>query len=96
LLPEFATRFWPVSQSETPKIGLLSSKIENVELKVKGLYQKRGWFYFSRMRQGIRTVVALETQDMEEAIVKARKLQEQPMLWPEEARLEVKASSNTN
>ena len=43
------------------------------------------------MRQGIRTVVALETQDMEEAIVKARKLQEQPMLLaPEEARLEVK------
>jgi len=47
---------------------------------IRGLYQKRGWFYFSRMRDGVRKTIALETQDGNEAIRKALEVVEAPEL----------------
>jgi len=47
---------------------------------IKGLYQKRGWWYFSRMRGGVRKTIALETRYEEEAIRKALDIIEGPEL----------------
>ena len=47
---------------------------------IKGLYQKRGWWYFSRMRGGVRKTIALETRDEDEAIHKALDLANAPDL----------------
>jgi len=49
-------------------------------VKIRGLYQKRGWWYYSRMRQGIRKVIALETRDEQEAVRKALELVDAPEL----------------
>ena len=47
---------------------------------IKGLYKKRGWWYFSRMRGGVRKTIALETRDEDEAIHKALDLTNAPDL----------------
>jgi integrase len=47
---------------------------------IKGLYKKRGWWYFSRMRGGVRKTIALETRDEDEAILKALDLTNAPDL----------------
>lgn len=47
---------------------------------IKGLYQKRGWWYFSRMRGGIRKTIALETRDESDAIRRALELANGPDL----------------
>jgi integrase len=47
---------------------------------IKGLYKKRGWWYFSRMRGGVRKTIALETRDEEEAMHKALDLTNAPDL----------------
>lgn len=47
---------------------------------IRGLYQKRGWFYFSRMRAGVRKTISLETRDENEAIRKALEVIEGPEL----------------
>ena len=47
---------------------------------IKGLYQKRGWWYFARMRGGVRKTIALETRDEDEAIHKALDLANAPDL----------------
>jgi hypothetical protein len=71
-------------------LGAFLGKINAVEIHVKGLYQKRGWYYFTRMRDGIRVFIALETKDLEEALGKVRKIQEQPdLLAPAEGTVEV-------
>ena len=47
---------------------------------IKGLYQKRGWWYFSRMRGGVRKTIALETRDESDAIRRALELTNGPDL----------------
>ena len=47
---------------------------------IKGLYQKRGWWYFSRMRGGIRKTIALETREESDAIRMALELANGPDL----------------
>ena len=47
---------------------------------IKGLYQKRGWWYFSRMRGGVRKTIALETRDEGDAIRMALELANGPDL----------------
>jgi hypothetical protein len=47
---------------------------------IKGLYQKRGWWYFSRMRGGVRKTIALETRDESDAIRMALELANGPDL----------------
>lgn len=49
-------------------------------MKIKGLYQKRGWWYWNRMVRGHRVYVALETQDQAEAIQRALKLKQRPQI----------------
>lgn len=46
---------------------------------IKGLYQKRGW-YFSRMRGGVRKTIALETREESDAIRRALELANGPDL----------------
>ena len=47
---------------------------------IKGLYQKRGWWYFSRMRGGVRKTIALETREESDAIRLALELANGPDL----------------
>jgi hypothetical protein len=47
---------------------------------IKGLYQKRGWWYFSRMRGGVRKTIALETREESDAIRMALELADGPDL----------------
>jgi len=47
---------------------------------IRGLYQKRGWWYFSRMRGGVRKTISLETRDENEAVRKALEISEGPEL----------------
>jgi hypothetical protein len=49
-------------------------------IAITGLYQKRGWWYFSRMRGGVRKTIALETRDETEAIRRALELANGPDL----------------
>jgi hypothetical protein len=47
---------------------------------IKGLYRKRGWWYFSRMRGGVRKTIALETREESDAIRMALELANDPDL----------------
>ncbi len=50
-------------------------------VKVRGLWRhSNGWWYFSRMRQGVKKTVALETRDEKEAIQKALEIADSPAL----------------
>jgi site-specific recombinase XerD len=49
-------------------------------VQIKGLYQKRGWWYFSRMRGGVRKTIALETREESDAIRLALELANGPDL----------------
>jgi hypothetical protein len=69
---------------------------------IKGLYQKRGWWYFSRMRGGIRKTIALETREESDAIRIALELANGPDLaigarWKEKSmRLLLSSLPETN
>lgn len=67
--------------STSPKVGKKVGKSNGTTPKIRGLWQhKNGNWYFSRMRDGIRRTVALETRDANEAAIKCLNLVDAPEL----------------